>query len=153
MHALVPTILIRTTWRDPVGPNVQFQQPDGKLRQPGQAAVARKRAAIVGAQRPRQPILPGRRDEQWLDLSEGRPRHGMGDQKIPAEIVRHRQWLAPNTVAGPGPAFEISRQLSLECNGSSKFGLRPVARAPYCRDVTKPSRTNRSPTVLAAGHS
>src|SRR6202043_2951303 len=76
--------------------------------------------------------------EQWLDLSECRPRHGMGDQKIAAEIVRHRQWLAPNTVAGPEPALEISRP--------AVVGMQRLEqnRAPPCRAWPMLSRRHQA---------
>src|SRR5215204_4281566 len=98
MKPLMAAILLRMPGIDPIELDAEFQPPYRQMRElprPGR----RKGRAVVGAQRPRQPILPER-------ALKPRPHAALARCDDPATEyeptagINHRQRIAPRGVRG-----------------------------------------------------
>jgi hypothetical protein len=106
MHPLVPPILLRLARHDPLWPDAQLDPPHRQPRQPADAR-RRKRRAVVRTDRQRQAMLLERRLEDRPHIRLVRSRHRPTAQQVTAVRVGQGERVAPPTVTGAEPAFEI----------------------------------------------
>src|SRR6516225_7352121 len=136
MHPLVPSILLRLSSHDPLGPDAQLDPPYRQPRQPADPERG-KRRAVVRTDRQRQAMLLEGRLEDWPHILLVRSRHGLTAQQVTAVRVGQGERIAPPTVAGTKPTLEI--------------GAPHVVGRAHCRKRLRVGRT-APPLARPAGH-
>ncbi len=106
MHPLVGPVLLGTGGQNPLVLNAQPYPPYVELREAVDADGG-ERHAVVDANSPGQPVLAKEAIEEGADaLAPGREQAVTAEQ-VARVLVRDRQRIAVDTVAGPEVAFEV----------------------------------------------
>ena len=106
MHAFVGAVLLRAARVNALVRDAEPHPPDVQVREPVDRA-RRERDAVVGANRPRQPVLTkgplehGPRDRGF------RREHAVATEQVARVLIRDRQRVAVHAVARPELPFEV----------------------------------------------
>src|SRR5687768_677841 len=107
MHALVPAVLLRVSWRDPFNLDPEAQPPYCQLAQPVNGMRGRKRDAVIGANDLRETkLLEGaleHREREFLLRGE----EGLAREQVATGEVRDGQRIAVLAIAEQKLAFVV----------------------------------------------
>jgi len=108
VHPLVGTVLLGVSGQDPLMLNAEADPPDVQL---GQAVnpSCRERYAVVCPDRAREPMLTEQPIEDRAYSVALRRQEPMAGQQVARVLVRNRQRVAVDPVAGSKMPFEVRR--------------------------------------------
>lgn len=106
MHPLVACVLLRVGRLDQFREDPQADPPDGKPRQPADGGGG-KRCAVVGADDPRESVLPEEALEDGLRKLMRGGQERLNVEEVPGEPVLDGQGIGVQPVAGPEVPFEV----------------------------------------------